>query len=72
MSRKGKNKIGTIILFVFANVLFLINAYRSTRFQLNSMTLLYVVSLIILDAIFYFLPYILKTSSTMENGKKKP
>lgn len=60
MSERGKNKIGTVILFIFLNVLFLITIYKSTRFQLNSMTFLYVVSLIILDLIFYFLPYKLK------------
>lgn len=60
MSERGKTKIGTVILFIFLNVLFLITIYKSTRFELNSMTFLYVVSLIILDLIFYFLPYKLK------------
>lgn len=60
MSERGKSKIGTVILFVFLNVLFLITIYKSTRFQLNSMTFLYIISLIILDLIFYFLPYKLK------------
>lgn len=60
MSKREKSKIGTVILFVFLNLLFLITIYKSTRFKLNSITFLYVISLIILDLIFYFLPYKLK------------
>lgn len=60
MSKNRKNKIGSVILFIFLNVLFLITIYKTTRLKLNFMTFIYMISLIIVDLIFYLLPYKLR------------
>jgi preprotein translocase subunit YajC len=59
--------ISKIILFIFINVMFLVSIYRATRFKLNSITFLYLISLIILDLVFYFLPY--KLQKVKKNKK---
>lgn len=60
MSKNRKNKIGSVILFIFLNVLFLITIYKTTKLKLNFMTFIYIISLIIVDLIFYLLPYKLR------------
>lgn len=49
-----------IILIFILNLLFLVDTYKATRFELKFWTFVYIVTLIVFDYILLVLPYKLK------------
>jgi uncharacterized integral membrane protein len=61
MSEKNKNYkkfiMDKIVFIVVINIFYLINTYKATGFKLNFWTFLHIIALIVLDFLFFVLPY---------------